>query len=633
MSKEKLKKSGKAPVAKPLLDEKRKEWLLVAFILAITFLIFSPAIRYDFVDWDDDTNITINPNMEELNASTIRNIFTSTVIGGYTPLTTLSFAIENQIFGMKPGVFHFNNILLHLLCTLLVFVLLRKFGLNLFIAFAVTLLFGIHPMRVESVVWITERKDLLYSFFFLLALLFYHSWYKTKRLIFYVLALLAFVFSLLSKIQAVTLPLILLLIDYFYERKFQLRQIYDKIPFFLLSLATGLAGIYFLGERGALEIGTDMPFIQRIFIGTFSLCVYLIKSIVPWEMSAIYPYPEKLSILHYASAVVVILLAVLLYKTKKYRTELIFGSLFFLFNVIFMLQIVGAGQAFLADRFTYIAYIGLFYLIVNTLNSLLNGKWKNRVIIAGILYLAILGTITSQRIKVWENTETLFSDVISKYPESTISYNNLGVYYRNQKQNDKAIAAYDKSIEIDPDGFVSYSNRGEVYFELGKVDQAIQDMNKAIKLKPDYAKAWSNRGAAWGSKNEFNLALIDLDQAIVLDPENLSSYANRILVHYSLGNFDLASRDATTYLQKRPEEADIMNMRGLCLSRLEKNQEALADFSRSIELNPRASAYYKNRSALYYKIGDKQKALNDIRKAGELGTKVDPEYLKLLETN
>lgn len=610
----------------------KQEWLLVAFILVVTFLVFSPVLKCDFVNWDDDVNVTINPNVRELNAASIKDIFSHTVIGGYTPLTTLSFAVENQFFGIKPGVFHFNNLLLHLLCTMLVFVFMRKLEANLFISFVVTFLFGIHPMRVESVAWITERKDVLYSFFFLLSLISYITFYKSKRLVFYFLALSAFIFALLSKIQAVSLPLILLLLDYFFEKKFQFKQVLDKIPFFILSLVTGLAGIYFLGHEGTLETGTVLPFIQRIFIGTYSFCVYLIKSVLPYQLSAIYPNPEKLSVLYYASALLVLLLAFLIYKSGKHRKDLIFGFLFFLFNVIFILQVVGTGQTFIADRFTYIAYIGLFFLIAWALNFLYISKWKTYVIILGVVYLAFLGMATWNRTQVWKNSETLFSDVIGKYPKFAIAYNNLGFYYRDQNQYEKAIEAYGKSIEINPQGYVSYNNRGEAYFDRGEIDKALEDMNMAIKLKPDYIKALSNRGAALGSKKEFVLALKDLDKAIALDAKNLKAYTNRSLVYYSLGNFEKTSQDATSYLQIKPNDADVLNLRGLCFSRLNKNQEALADFNKSIQLNPKAGAYFQNRSSLLYKTGDTKGALKDILKAQELGVKVNPAYLKMLQT-
>ncbi len=612
------------------MPEKKKEWLLLVLVLLVTSLFFWPVLKNDFVNWEDDVNITHNPYVKELNAANIKNIFTQTLTGGYRPLATLSFAIEYHFFGLKPGVYHFNNLLLHLLCTMLVFIFLRKLGTGLFITTVAALLFGIHPMRVESVAWITERKDVLYGFFYLLAMIGYIAFVKKRKPVFYILALLAFVFSLMSKIQAVTLPLVLILIDYNFSGRFRFRQIIDKIPFFLLSLVTGIYGIYILGSQGSLETNTVLPFFQRIFIGTYSFCAYLIKSVWPYELSAIYPNPVKLSVLFYISAAGVLLLAFLVYKSGRHRKELVFGTLFFLFNIVFMLQIVGAGQAFMADRFSYLSYIGLFFLIAWALNFLFTSRRSAYGIAVAGIYLTALGLTTWNRTLVWRNSETLFTDVLKKYPNSAIAHNNLGLYYRDQNQNEKAIAAYSRSIETNPAGYLGYSNRGEAWFEMGEIDKALVDMDMAIKLNPDNSKALSNRGAIWGYKKEYKLALDDLNKAIALDTRNHQAYRNRLLVYFSLGDYEKASADATSCLEINPGDAAVLNQRGLCFDRLNRNEDALADFNEAIRLDPGKGTYYQNRSYLLSKTGDFQGALKDILKAKELGIKVNPAYLNML---
>lgn len=612
--------------------KKNKEWFLLALILLVTFLVFSPALKFDFVNWDDGVNVYENPNVGSLNATTLKNMFTTTVIGGYTPLTTLSFAVDHALFGMKPGLFHLTNILLHLLNVVLVFILFKKLGINLFITVTATLLFAIHPMRVESVAWITERKDVLYGFFFLLSLIFYVAFRRQNKRWFYFLSMLAFILSLLSKIQAVALPLILVLIDFYQERRFRLKPLLDKIPFFILALAAGLAGVYFLGKQGTLESNTVLPFFQRVFIGTGSFCVYLVKSVIPYSLSAIYPNPDSLSVYHYGSALLVILLGYWIYKSGKFRDMLVFGFLFFLCNVIFVLQIVGAGQAYLADRFTYLGYIGLFFLIGWALNFLMSGKSKPLVIGLGLIYAGILGFVSWNRVQVWENTETLFTDVIKKHPDAEMAHMNLGYYYRDLNQNEKAIASYARAIEIKPLNYLGYSNRGEVLFGLGKIDQALEDMNKSLLLKPDYSKALSNRGALYGSQKKYDLALADLDKALTIDPRNERALTNRLLVYYNMADYEKAGRDATAILEMTPRNADILNQRGLCFDALNKNREALADFNEAIAINPKKGYYYQNRSYILAEMGDLAAALKDILKARELGIKVNPAYLQMLQS-
>ena len=612
--------------------QKYKEWFLMAAIMLVTFLAFSPVMNHDFVDWDDDVNVTENPNVKEINATTLRNIFTGEVIGGYTPLTTLSFAIEHALFGMKPGVFHTTNLILHLLCTLLVFILVRRLGFSLFVACATSLLFGIHPMRVESVAWITERKDVLYGLFFLASLVLYTLFRQTKKQQYYILSLLLFVLSLLSKIQAVTLPLVLIIIDYLQEKRFFSRQLLNKIPFLVLSLIIGIAGILLLRQEGSLITDSGLPFFERIFVGTYSLCLYLFKVVIPYPLSAIYPMPETLTILFYISAIVVIILAWGAWKYTRKNSEWAFGILFFLFNVIFMLQIVGAGTAFLADRFTYIAYIGLFLILARLAEKMLDTKWKLFILVPGISWVIVMGMVTWVHSQLWRNSETLFTHVIKKYPNTLIAQNNLGIYYRQERRPEKAIEAYSKAIAIKPDGYLAYSNRGEVYFEIGELDRAYTDISKALSLNPDNSQALSNRAAIYGSRKQYDLALSDLKRAVELDSNNLRAWSNLLLAHYTLARYDEAVNAADSYLRIEPKDAVILNQRGLCYGYLNRDQEALADFNRAIELNPEKGYYYQNRSYQLSKMGTYKNALFDILKAQELGVKINLNYLRMLQS-
>ena len=609
----------------------RRERIVLIAVLIFTFLMFYPSVRYDYVNWDDDVNVTINPNVQQLNKESVRNMFTSTVIGGYTPLTTLTFALEVNQWGFNPKVHHLNNIILHILCTLLVFILLKSLGINSFMVVVATFLFAVHPMRVESVAWITERKDVLYGFFFLLSAILYIRFTGTGKYLYYILALLTFILALLSKIQAVSLPLALLAIDFFREGKFTFRQVLNKVPFFILSLATGLAGIHFLSQEGSLETGTIMPIWERIFIGTYSLLVYLVKSVIPYGLSAIYPFPARLTWMHYVSLPVVLAMIFGIYKIGKFRKEVWFGFLFFFVNVVFMLQIIGAGQGYLADRFTYIGYIGLFFLVALAIRQLALSKLNYFLLPLAGFYLGVLTVQTSQRLRVWENTETLFTDVIEKYPRVAVAHNNMGRYFREQNQYDKAIASYNEALEIDPDGYNTLNNRGKAFFDTGRTEEALADFNRSVDLNGEYAESRSNRGAALASKGEFEAALTDLDKAVELEPGNLSARSNRALVLYTLNRYDKAIEEITRYLNYKPDDADMMNLRSLAFNQMNRNSDALNDLNRAIAINPSQGVFWQNRSFLHNKTGNYAAALQDIQKAVELGIKVNPAYITELQ--
>jgi hypothetical protein len=271
-----------------------KKWLGLVLIVFLTFLVFYPSVNYDFVNWDDVGLVAENKMIQELSTESVKGIFTSTAYGAYTPLTTISFAINYHYFGMNPKSFHITNLIFHLLCTVLVFFMMKSLRMNFFITLSVALLFGIHPMRVESVAWITERKDLLYSLFYFSTIIAYLKYVRSNKKIYYILALAAFVPSLLSKIQAVSLPFSLILIDYFHNRKFIFKQVMNKIPFFILSLITGITGLIILEKQEALKRTPSCLYINAFLSVPYSLWVYLIKSLYTYEMSVIYPFQRNL---------------------------------------------------------------------------------------------------------------------------------------------------------------------------------------------------------------------------------------------------------------------------------------------------------------------------------------------------
>ncbi|WP_372949831.1 tetratricopeptide repeat protein [Mariniphaga sp.] len=608
-----------------------KKWLYGGLFLTVfTFLLFSPSLKYNFVNWDDDVNIYENENVIHFD---VNGIFTDHVIGNYNPLTALTFALEYKLVGEKPFLYHLNNILLHVLCTLLVFLLIRKMGLSFLVSFLVAMLFGIHPMRIESVVWVTERKDVLFGFFFLLSLIFYSDYLKKRNSLFFVLSIVFFILSLLSKIQAVALAPALLLIDYWYNRKIDRKLILEKIPYFLLALATGIAGIWFLRQQGSLDTGTSFPLDQRLFIGSYSFVVYIIKSVVPWEMSALYPYPQKISAIFYLSmipALSVIAVPVFKFKTNKTLT---FGILFFLFNIAFLLQVVGAGQGFLADRFTYIPYIGLFVVLAKTVETAAEKLPKQRSFIYSVLivYLLLLTGTTYNRMKVWQNSETLWTDVIKKHPNTPLPYNNLGHYLRRQNQPERALENYNKAISLDPNKAQPYNNRGKIYFDRGEMDKALADYNKCIELEPNHVNALANRGAAFGMSQDWVAALNDLNKALELESFHSNALSNRAFVWYQMQEYEKSIEDFSKYLTVEPNNADVINTIGLCWFRLNNFEKALAEFNRTIQLDASKGAYFLNRSLVLNAMGNKPNALKDAERAIQLGFKVNSEYLNHLK--
>ena len=609
-------------------------------IIILTVVAFLPVFDAEFVNWDDDKNFSDNPLITSLNAdnfwSNLKEIFVTPVIGNYNPLPIVTFAIEHQIFGLDQPIFwHLNNLLLHLGCVIAVYMI----GIRLKLSTAATILlaglFAIHPMRVESVAWVTERKDVLFGIFYLWGMYLYlknlqegNSTWRT------IVIFLFFTLSLFSKIQAVIFPVSLVLIDYLHVGKFNLKQFLNKWYLFAGSLAFGILGIYLLGEQGSLESATSYSGFQRIFIGSFSYLIYLVKSIVPFRLSPLYPYPQSFPVGFYPTILVFVAAAVLLITSYiKGWKQLFFGIAFFSANIFFLLQIKGAGQGFMADRFTYIAYIGLFYLIAYGYDKYLGGLSKYLKYAVAIIPLLIYSVMTFQQCKIWKNSGTLWTHVTKYYTNTTLPYGNRANYYRDIGESEKALQDYARSIALKPDEAGPYNSRARLYFDSGKESDlplALNEYNLAISKADTIAEYYTNRGATYARMGDMNNALIDLNQAVELDPTFLNSYLNRSVIHNQLGNTQMAINDLEEYVRQSPYKADLWFELGKLYFSLNNYQVASDRLTRAIQLNNRNGKYYLERAKAQFSINKKTQAINDLNMATQLGTKVPPNVSQII---
>ena len=632
--KKKVQQPAKVVAAAP---QKVPVWVLPA-ILVVTFIVFYPALKNEIIyTWDDGLNITDNALTANLNSQNVKAIFTQSVGNNYNPLPILVFAIVRSKVGLEPFVYHLINVILHLLCIALVFWTTRLLTKKPFVIAAITLLFAIHPLRVESVAWITELKDVMFAAFYFGAIIAYIKWIRGgKKFIPYLIMLVLAILSLLSKIQAVSLPLSMLLIDYLEKRPLKFSLIVEKIPFFILSAVTGVAGVYFLKTGDSLIMNETYPLFDRILYGCYSLGSYLVRLFAPVNLSAYYPYPTKtdgmLPVMYYITPV--ILLAGILWVIKKFRSNrvVIFGLLFFFVNVMFVLQVVGAGKAFMAERFTYVPYFGLFFIAAIALQNFTEQKKNLSFIVKGafFIYAAVFAVASYQRTLVWKNSGTLWSDNVKKYPKSDVGYDNLGVWYRSIKQNDRALENYNKVLALNPKYALTYNNRGNIYFERGQDELALADYNMAISLDAKKVTTYANRALIHIRKNEFDKALEDFNKAEQLDSTFARTYYNRGIYYDMVGDHQKAYDDFTKYLRLVPSDDGIYNSRGISLQKMGKHQESLADFSKAIEMLPTEPIYWQNRSYSYNSLGQLEAARADIRKAQQLGRSVDPTYLQKL---
>ncbi len=607
-------------------------------IIILTFIAFLPTLKNDFIlTWDDKSYIVDNPVIRELSLASLRAMFTTQVGGTYVPLPLLSYAIEYRIFGLDPVAFHATNLFLHLVCTGLVFRILIKLKLAPAFAAVAALIYGIHPMGVESVAWATERKDLLYGVFYFGSLLLY-IYYVTdpsRSRIVYMGSLLVFILALFSKIQAVSLPLVLLVVDFFFLRKDLKRMIPEKIPFFLLSLIFGIAGIFVLKHVGALKINEIFTLSERTFFGMYTFCAYLVKFVAPLHLSAFYPYPvasgNMLPVLYYLSPVFIVLLGVAVFLTVRKTRAILTGMLFFLFSVVFMLQIFGAGAGFLADRYTKVPYLGLVFIVGWGMQQWCERNHRARhlawVLAAG--FSVFLAVTAFYRTRVWKNSETLWSDVIRKYPErDSRPYACRGLYYRDQNENDKALADFDVSLSHDSKDAEILLMRGNIRFERGEDDLAYADYLRAMSIKQDNALGMANLGALYVRRNQFDSAVYFLTRSIGLDTSNAVAFANRAVAYGGLGKTDESIADFKRYLRIDPGNERVCMSIALAYQRSGRTKESLPWFDEAIRRKPSFGNYYYFRSQAHKTLGNRAMALGDALTARSKGVKVPEEYIR-----
>ena len=340
---------------------KYKNLFSITLIIIIAFFVFSLSLKNGFVQWDDYLYIVNNPAVKSLSFENIKSIFTSVFVSNYIPLTMLSYSLDYYFYGLDPSGYHLTNLILHLLNCILVFWLFFIISKNAGISFITAILFAIHPMHVESVAWIGERKDVLYAFFFLGSLISYCRYLKEGRISrYYYIAIFLFLLSLMSKAMAVTLPLALMLFDYILGRRRNKHIFTDKVPFFILSFIFGAAAIFAMDLNKGIGQKMSFDLFDKLALAGYSIIFYLSKIVMPIGLSCLYVCRERVSLFYLS---VIPLLIVLFFACRRSKT-LIFGAAFFLITILPVLKFVPfAGITAVADRYTYISAIGIFFVI------------------------------------------------------------------------------------------------------------------------------------------------------------------------------------------------------------------------------------------------------------------------------
>ena len=571
-------------------------YYLAGLVSLATFLVYLAALHNNFVDWDDDAYVFENPYILSLRLPFFRWAFLKFYSGNWHPLTWVSHAVDHALWGLNPLGHHLTNIVLHAInASLVVFLVIRLLEawkeravrngppsfLNertILIAAGTTgLLFGLHPIHVESVAWVSERKDLLCALFFLFSIITYAKYAQgaddertQKRPVSrffnkqYLFAVGLFVLALLSKPMAVTLPVVLLLLDWHPFNRIRSFKTFrtvcvEKLPFVILSLFSSIVTILAQNAGGAIQSLRAVPLSARMPVAAESLVAYLGKMAVPFNLVPYYPYPKNVSLLSPESLLSIALIAGItaacLVMAKKQKLWLLVWG-YYVVTLIPVLGIIQVGAQSMADRYAYLPSLGPFFIIG------LGAAWVWRAVAtlkrrglhikvacgaAAFFVLVSLSLLTVKQIGIWKNSFTLWSYVIEKEPGRVpIAYTYRGAAFEKAGQFDKALEDYERAIALNPLDHAVYSNMGTLLGKLNLFSRSIEYFNKAIALAPDDADAYFNRGITYVAMDQFGLGLEDFNKAILLNPDDATAYLERGNLHLRMGKRDRAASDFQT---------------------------------------------------------------------------------------
>ncbi len=673
--------------------------IVIAAILAaiVTFIVYLPALQNDFVNWDDDVNVYQNVHLRRFDGAFLRWAFTDMTISYWQPVIWFSHALDYALWGLKPPGHHLTNILLHALNTFLVVLLagmlLYRYGPSnetgppgdrrfLIAATATGLLFGLHPLHVESVAWISERKDLLSTLFFLLSVLAYiryASFRKGKggatdipffRRRSYWFSLACFLLALASKPMTVTLPAVLLLLDWYPFRRLRTRNdagplIREKVPYLAMSLIISIATVLAHAREGMVRSLNDLPFLARVLAAAKATVLYLAKMTLPVGLSPYYPDPKEISLGSPAYGISVLLvIAITAAAFFAARRTRLFAAVwgYYIITLLPVLGLVKTAAVTEAERFTYLPSIAPFLLA--GIGAAGIAAWMSKrspsgyaraaaLLAAGAAVFAPLVIKTERQIGVWKDGVVFWSTVIGQVPsEAPFVYESRAQAYVNAGRLNLAVADYSAAISLDktqpnfyigrgilwktmgeidraiadhttaiglnprlPDG---YYHRGIDYWRAGQLDHARNDIDRAIEIDPTYVDAYVGRGLLSEQAGRPEDALKDYAKAIALDPQQIAAYVQRGRLLLERGETDRAEADFSAAIRMDPLLINAYVDRGSVFERAGRLEQAIGDYSAAIRMDPASPAAYINRGFVFERQGRYEQALEDLNRAIEL---------------
>jgi len=589
---------------------KIRTYIIIIFLIVACCIAFGRILGNDFINLDDPGYITENYHVQSgISLQNIKWAFTAVVLNNWHPLTMISHMLDWSLFGANAAGHHLVSLLLHIGAVIFLFLFFNKTTNNLWASAFAAAFFALHPLRVESVAWVAERKDVLSMFFGVAALYAYGLYAESSKYSRYFICLILFALSLMSKPTLVTMPFVLLLIDYWPLQRWQniwgpvhvsadnvntrARKnaligslLWEKAPFFILSALS--IGVTLWAQWTGIASLDRLPIAYRALNAIWSYLYYIVKFVYPVDLAVLYPYPNSVSLWQVSVAALILLgISIAVIYTFKKAPFLFVGWFWYLGTLIPVIGLVQVGHQAMADRYTYLPSVGIAIMLAWGVPLLFRSEDIRRRVLppAGSAVIVTIVFLSWMQCGYWANSINLFSHTLRVTKNNFSIHNNIALPLSKEGKINEAIYHYNEAVRLNPNYAEAYNNRGTIYGKLRQYQLAMEDFNKAIHLSPNYAEAHYNKGLTYFMSGQYQSAIEYYNKAIILKSDYADAYSNR----------------------------------GNAFNKLGQYQRAIMDYTKAIQLKPDYVDAYSNRAVVYFKKVNKKPGCLDAQKACELG--------------
>jgi len=625
----------------------RRQFLICIILMLTTVIVFWQVGKHEFVNYDDDVYVTENPQVQTgLTRQSLIWAFTTTHGANWHPLTWLSHMLDCQLYGLNPRGHHLTNLLFHLANTLLLFVVLRRMTGALWQSGFVAALFALHPLHVESVAWVAERKDVLSGFFWLLTMWTYVRYVERPGPKRYILTFFIYGLGLMAKPMLVTLPFVLLLLDYWPLNRFQtgtshvdspissqtksslIALVWEKLPLFALAAVSSVATFVVQQRGGAVKSVEVFPMAIRIANALLSYVFYVKKMVWPQGLAFFYPHPGMNLPMWKPVAAGLLMLSISISVALGARRHpyLLVGWLWYLGTLVPVIGLVQVGTQAMADRYSYLPLIGLFVIVAWGVGEFAK-KWPHLRILAPFLAAIVLiglSVCSWWQIKYWKNSVTLFEHTLRVTDNNSPIHNNLGNVLAQQGMFEEAVAHYTRALEIRPNDVNIHINLAVSLTSLGKLEEAIANFNTVLKIKPDHAEAYNNLGNALVMQGRIDEAVANYSRALEIRPTDAEAHNNLGAALAAMGKLREAIAHFSQALRFKPDYAEAHYNLGMALATEGKLQEAIAHFSQALRFKPDYAKAHHSFGIVLAHQGHHREAIDHFREA----IKLKPDFVQ-----